>query len=71
MIVQDRHVIERHKQVYPEKAELDLVLSLSDKTERALKRVSDKLRTKVRIHFTSDNFQDAVSLSVPLSLGGY
>ncbi len=45
---QDKHVVEKHKQIYPRKQELDLVLSLSDKTERALKKVSDKLCTKVR-----------------------
>ena len=44
---QDRYVMERHKQIYPTKSELELVLSLSDKTERALKKVSDKLCSKV------------------------
>ncbi len=48
LYLQDKHVVEKHKQIYPRKQELDLVLSLSDKTERALKKVSDKLCTKVR-----------------------
>jgi hypothetical protein len=48
LFAQDKHVVEKHKQIYPRKQELDLVLSLSDKTERALKKVSDKLCTKVR-----------------------
>jgi hypothetical protein len=48
-------VVEKHKQIYPRKQELDLVLSLSDKTERALKKVSDKLCTKVRDEMLNKN----------------
>ena len=40
--VEDRHVMEKHQEVYPGQEELDTILMLVDTTEKALKRVSDK-----------------------------
>ena len=40
--VEDRHVMERHQEVYPDEEELDTILMIVDTIEKALKRVSDK-----------------------------
>jgi hypothetical protein len=40
--VEDRHVMEKHQEVYPDQEELDTILMLVDITEKALTRVSDK-----------------------------
>jgi len=44
--VEDKHVMERHQEVYPDEVELDTILMLVDTIEKALKRVSDKLIEK-------------------------
>ena len=40
--MEDRHVMERHQEIYPCQEELDTILLLVDTVEKALKRVSDK-----------------------------
>ena len=41
--MEDRHVMERHQEIYPCQEELDTILLLVDTVEKALKRVSDKI----------------------------
>ena len=45
--VEDRHVMERHQEIYPCDEELDTILMLVDTTEKALKRISDKFDAEV------------------------
>jgi len=39
---EDRHVLDKHRMVYPEETELNHILQSVDKVERALKKISDK-----------------------------
>jgi len=39
---EDRHVLDKHRMVYPEEIELNQILQGVDKVERALKKISDK-----------------------------
>jgi len=43
----DHMVMDKHRSVYPSKEELKLLLKLTDYTERALKKISDKFCTQV------------------------
>ena len=39
---EDRHVLDKHRDIYPEEEELKNILRIVDKVERALKKISDK-----------------------------
>jgi len=50
----DYMVINKHKDIYPTKEELSLLLQLTDIAEKSLKRVSDKFCNKVEAEVTED-----------------